>query len=124
MTASAVSVNFELRSAFAIVAAELTLTRVPRGLPTKGKRLSTLGRADALLGQLAAQQTRAARLQGLLHVHVGAGQLAPALQDLGVGAMAVQQALALAQRLEPADRPLEVLPLHQHQCKVDFRPGE
>src|SRR5438128_1314050 len=100
MTASAVSVAFELRSALAIVdrsAAENYVIRAP----------GPLGRAKALPCLFAAEQTRPARLEGLLHVHVGSGQLAPTLQDLGVDAMGVEEPLSQAQNLKPAYGVLE-----------------
>src|SRR2546427_3100458 len=71
--------------------------------PREGERL---GGADALLLLLLlpAQESRPARLERFLHVHVRAGELAPPLQDLGVLAVALEQPLAHAQRLEPANR--------------------
>src|SRR6266566_2130800 len=111
MTVSAVRVNFELRRAFAscqlpplrgIVAApaaEPTLARVTRVSPTRRKN-APLGGLDPLLLLLLlpAQESRPARLQGFLHVHVRAGKLASPLEDLGVLAVTLEQPLAHAQR--------------------------
>src|SRR5690348_15102915 len=93
MTASAESVNLELRIAFAKVA-----TYVIRGLR----------RVDLLLGLLAAEQSGPRCLKRLLHVHVRAGQLAAPFQDLGVHPVRLEQALAHAQRFEAVNRVLEL----------------
>src|SRR5207302_11023258 len=98
--ASAVRENFELRSARA-TACRLTLERA------KSPRRRSLGRADALLFLLPAQQARPARLESFLHVDVSLRKLASPLQDLGVDPVTLEQPLAHAQPLTPSEPLLE-----------------
>src|SRR5712691_2216165 len=74
----------------------------------EGFSAGPLSGVDLLLGVLAPEQPRPAGLEGLLHVHVSAGQLASALQGLGVEAVRLEQALAHAHGREAVDRFLEL----------------
>src|SRR5207248_1540131 len=101
--ASAVNENLELRSAFAIDAAQAAESNL-----ADDHRAQALSRGRVLFFLLAPKQAWAAGLQGLLHMDVGPAKLAPPLQDFGVQAVALEQALAHAERVEAPNGLLEL----------------
>src|SRR5450759_885550 len=127
---SAVREDFEFRSVFASrqtspgvrssrAGGETYVSTRPPGF--RGRARSGCAGALLLFFLLSRAHTRATCLEGLLHVHVCLANVPAALEDLGIDAMAVEQALATAELSQPLDglRKLSIRPFGIAQLVCD-----